>query len=81
MNWKIHVERMSARNFVLPEGWDSREKIAEQLECSPESVRRVLAPAIKSGEVEQAVFPVWDAMVKRVVRTTAYRVKPAKVRA
>lgn len=78
MNWKNHVEKISARNFVLPAGWDSREKVADQLECSPERVRVVLAPAIKAGEIEQAVFPVWDPIVKRVVRTTAYRLKPAK---
>jgi len=78
MNWKTHVERISARNFVLPPGWDSREKVANDIECSPERVRINLAPAVKSGEVEVGVFPVWDSVTKRVVRTTAYRLKPVK---
>ena len=38
-----------------------------------------LAPGIKAGELETAVFPVWDPVCKRVVRVTAYRQKPAKV--
>lgn len=78
MNWKTHVEKISARNYVLPPGWDSREKVADQLECSPDRVRITLAPAVKAGEIEVGVFPVWDPVTKRVVRTTAYRLKPAK---
>ena len=78
MNWKTHVEKLSAKNYVLPEGWDSREKVAEQLDCSEGRVRVALAPGIKAGELETAVFPVWDPVCKRVVRVTAYRQKPAK---
>jgi hypothetical protein len=77
MNWKNHVHKQSAKNFVLPAGWDSKEKIAEQLECSPDRVRILLAPGVKSGEIETAVFPVWDNVTKRVNRVTAFRTKPA----
>ena len=76
-DWKSLVESQSAKTFVLPKGWDSREKIAERLECSPDRVRVLLGPGIKSGALEMAVFPVWDSVTKRVVRTTAYRKKPA----
>lgn len=37
-----------------------------------------LAPGIKAGELETAVFPVWDPVGKRVLRVTAYRQKLAK---
>ena len=78
MNWKSLVETQNAKSYVLPEGWDSREKIAEQLECSPDRVRILLAPGLKSGAIETAVFPVWCDVTKRVVRTSAYRRKPEK---
>jgi hypothetical protein len=73
MNWKNYVEKTQAKTYVLPPGWDSRAKVASDLDCSEENVRRMLAPAMKAGEVEMASFPVWDEMTKRIVRTTAYR--------
>jgi hypothetical protein len=78
MNWKTLVEKQNAETYTLPDGWDSRDAIAEQLECSPERVRLELAPAIKAGTVEMNVFPVWDKVTKRVQRVTAYRTKPPK---
>lgn len=78
MNWKNHVETQSAKLYVLPQGWDSKEKIADQLECSIDRVRVQLAPGIKAGLIETNVFPVWDKTTKRVVRVTAYREKPVK---
>ena len=74
-NWKPYVASMNAKTYVLPQGWDSREVVATQLECSTDRVRTVLAPAIKAGEVEVKVFQVWDKVVRRVVPTTAYRRK------
>lgn len=73
MNWKSYVEKTQAKTYVLPPGWDSRDKVAVDLDCSEDNVRRLLAPAIKSGEVEMQIYPVWDEMTKRIVRTTAYR--------
>lgn len=73
MNWRTFVEKKNAKTFVLPSGWDSRDKIAEQLECSPDRVDDHLRPAIKSGEVERQQFPVWDSQLKRKVLVTAYR--------
>ena len=45
----------------------------------PRQIGLALAPRIKAGKLETAVFPVWDPVCKRVVRVTAYRQKPAKV--
>lgn len=73
MNWKTYVEKKNAKTFVLPEGWDSRDTIAEQLECSPEKVRDHLRPALQSKEVLEQRFNVWDAGLGRCVMVTAYR--------
>lgn len=73
MNWKQLVEAQNRRTYVLPLGWDSRDKIAEQLECSVDNVRVLLGPAIRAKSVEVSVFPVWDEVTKKVVRVTAYR--------
>lgn len=73
MNWKQLVEAQNRRTYVLPPGWDSRDKIAEQLECSIDNVRVLLGPAIRAKSVEVSVFPVWDEVTKKVVRVTAYR--------
>lgn len=73
MNWKKLVETKNAKTFVLPEGWDSREAIANDLECSPEKVRDHLRPALASKEVIERRFSVWDAELKRCVMVTAYR--------
>lgn len=80
-NWKTLVEANNAKTYVLPEGWDTKEKVAEQLECSEDRVRLLLAPALKNGTVEAGTFPLWDDVTKRVVRVTAYRRIPAPAKA
>ena len=77
-NWKSIVSKNNAKTYVLPEGWDSREAVATQLECSTDRVRVLMVPAIKGGAVETKVFPVWDAVTERVVRVIAYRRIPDK---
>jgi hypothetical protein len=79
MNWKTFVEVQNEKAYILPEGWDSKERIAEQLGCADDSVRRCLAPAIKAGTIESGVFPVWDSVTKRIMRVTAYRRAPKPV--
>ena len=76
MNWKSLVEAQNRKTYVLPQGWDSRDKIAEQLECSVDNVRVLLAPAIRAKSVEVQQFPVWDDITKKVLRVTAYRKRP-----
>lgn len=72
MNWKSYAEKKNAETYVLPQGWDSRETIAEQLECSPDKVSDHLRPGLRAGEIQMQQFPVWDATLKRIVRVTAY---------
>jgi hypothetical protein len=73
VNWKSLVEAQNRKTYVLPAGWDSRDKVAEQLECSVDNVRVLLGPAIRAKTVEVAQFPVWDEITKKVVRVTAYK--------
>lgn len=73
MNWKALVEAQNKKTYVLPQGWDSRDRVAEQLECSVDNVRVLLGPAIRNKTVEVQQFPVWDDVTKKVIRITAYR--------
>jgi DNA-binding CsgD family transcriptional regulator len=72
-NWKQFVEKKNAKIYVLPAGWDSKDTIAEQLECSPDKVRDHLRPALASGEVEEKQFKVWQSELGRCILVTAYR--------
>ena len=67
------VETTQSKTYVLPEGWDSRSDVAEQLECSEDRVRTLLLPAIKDKTVQVQTFPVYDKLTKKVIRVTAYR--------
>lgn len=71
-NWKTLVEKQNAETFVLPEGWDSRENIADQLECSPDKVDDNLRPGLKSGRIIKQPFKVWNTTLKRNVLVIAY---------
>lgn len=77
-NWTAIVEKKNAEIYRIPPGWDSRDEVAEKLGCSPERVTEVLRHAIKAGEVEKKLFPVWDKSGKRVLQMLAYRPTPAK---
>jgi DNA-binding CsgD family transcriptional regulator len=72
-NWKLFVEKKNAKTFVLPDGWDSRDEVAQQLDCSTDKVDDHLRPALKSGEVIKQQFKVWDDGQKRLVFVVAYR--------
>lgn len=78
MSWKSFVEASQAKQFVLPAGWDTRDTIADDLNCSPDNVRKLLAPAIKAGSVEFKQLPIWDKVLKRVRSVACYRRIEAK---
>lgn len=71
-NWKNLVEKDNAEVYVLPKGWDSKETVAGQLECSEDKVDDHLRPALKSGKVTKKQFRVWNEQIKRVILVTAY---------
>ena len=72
-NWKRVHEKILNKTHQPPHGWDSREYVASQLQCSPDKVSQVLGPGIKAGEIEVKVFSIWDKNIKRVVQRTFYR--------
>lgn len=81
MNWKNAVAKLNARHYAFPAGWDTRDAIAEQLECSTDRVDTLLGPGLKSGEIEKQQFPVWDARLGRKVLVWGYRQRSAEVQA
>jgi hypothetical protein len=72
-NWKTYVEKTNAKTYVLPDGWDSRDAVAEQIGCAPDKVDDHLRPGLRAGEIEKQQFPVWDGRLERKVLTVAYR--------
>jgi hypothetical protein len=74
-NWNKIVASANAEKFKFPshEGWVTREKVAEELDCSPERVPEVLSVAIRSGAVETRAFTVWDSAGQRKTRVIGYR--------
>lgn len=77
MNWKNTVSKLNAKHYAFPAGWDTRDVIAEQLECSIDRVDVLLSPGLKSGEIEKQQFPVWDDRLSRKVMVMGYRQRPA----
>jgi len=71
-NWTLLAEKENAKAYVLPPGWDSRDTVAVQLDCTPEKVDDVLRPALKSGKVVKQQHRIWDKQLKRVVLVIAY---------
>lgn len=78
MNWKNTVSKLNAKHYAFPAGWDTRDAVAEQLDCSPDRVDSLLTPGLKSGEIEKAQFPVWEPRLNRKVMVVGYRQRPAE---
>ncbi len=78
MNWKNTVSKLNTKHYSFPAGWDTRETIAEQLECSTDRVDTLLGPGLKSGEIEKQQFPVWDGRLNRKTLVWGYRVSPPR---
>ena len=63
-NWNKIVEAHNKEHYKWPSGWDTRETIAEQLECSPERVAEQLSSSIKGGQVEKKAITYWNDELK-----------------
>ena len=72
-NWKNIVSSSNAKQYRWPAGWQTREQVAEDLECSRDRVSDVLSPAIEQGLIERKQFPVWDQVTRRKIMVTGYR--------
>lgn len=75
MNWKTTVSKLNEKHYAFPKDWDTREKIAQELECSTDRVDKLLAPGLKSGEIEKQQFPVWDTRLNRKMFVWGYRLR------
>ena len=76
MNWKETSQSHNAKIYVMPEGWDSAEKVAADLGCSWDRVRVVMSPLIRAKVIESSLFPVWNETTKRIDRVAGYRQIP-----
>jgi hypothetical protein len=74
--WLRVYEKHAKDEYAAPEGWDSREYVADQLQCSEDKVSSLLSPAIRNGEVEMRTFNIWDKGLRRVIRKVFYRKVP-----
>lgn len=76
-NWSKTVSRINRDRYQIPAGWDTKEQIAEGLQCAPERVADLLKPGITLGEIERQSFPVWDDGRRMAVQVVCYRVARA----
>lgn len=73
-NWLKTVNRINASKYTIPEGWDTKEAVAESLQCDHSKVADLLKPGISAGEIERKDFPIWDDKRRMTARVTCYRV-------
>ncbi len=57
------------------EGWDSRDQIAEELECREEKVNEILKPSLEAGQIERREFLIWDKVNSELKKVVGYRKK------
>jgi hypothetical protein len=69
MTWKALARRTNS----LPEGWSTTDEIATDLDCEPSEVPKILAAAIRDGQVEKQNFPCWTPGSRQLLYQTGYR--------
>jgi hypothetical protein len=77
-NWMKAVNEINRQRFTIPEGWDTREQVAEKLQCSPDRVSDLLKPGLSTGDFERQEFNVWDDTRRLTVKAVCYRVAVPK---
>ena len=77
-NWKKTIDQINAERFTVPPGWDTKDKVAADLECAPDRVSDILKPGIASGEIERKEFSVWNAGRRMTEKVVCYRVVGAQ---
>jgi hypothetical protein len=74
-NWKSLAKKSNS----LPPGWSTADEIAADLDCEPSEVPKILAAAIRDGQVEKQNFPHWQPGSRQLLYQTGYRQKTGKV--
>jgi hypothetical protein len=73
MSWKSLAKRTNS----LPEGWSTPDEIASDLDCEISEVPKILAAAIRDGQVEKQNFPHWQPGSRQLLYQTGYRQRTA----
>lgn len=72
-NWKQTVSEINRNRYVIPDGWWTREQVAESLECDPSKVVDLLKIGIQEGDIERKMFQVWDDARRMAISVHCYR--------
>lgn len=80
-NWAKTVAAINREKYTIPEGWDTRDQVAQELQCAPDRVADLLKPGLQSGKIERQEFPVWDDARRMTVRVSCFRVANGNVKA
>ena len=73
-NWTKAISKINKARYMIPSGWDTKEQVAESLQCAPTRVAELLKPGLASGDVERQEFLTWDADRNHTARVACYRV-------
>jgi hypothetical protein len=73
MTWK----HLAKKSNSLPPGWSTTDEIASDLDCEISEVPKILAAAIRDGQVEKQNFPHWQPGSRQLLYQTGYRQRPA----
>jgi len=69
MTWK----HLAKKSNSLPPGWSTPDEIASDLDCEISEVPKILAAAIRDGQVEKQNFPHWQPGSRQLLYQTGYR--------
>ena len=72
-NWLKITNRINQDRYKIPDGWETKEQVAESLQCAPDKVPDLLKAGIQAGDIERAQFPIWVESRRMAVPTTCYR--------
>lgn len=78
-NWNKTINEINRKRYTIPDGWETKDEVAESLQCDPDKVADMLKPGIQTGEIERGEFPVWDGKRRLTVRVVCYRLSDGEV--
>jgi hypothetical protein len=73
-NWIKTVNEINRKRFTIPPGWETRDQVAESLQCAPDKVADILKPGIAAGDIEKQDHSVWDEKRRMSVKVPCYRI-------
>jgi len=73
-NWLKAVNDLNKSKFSIPEGWDTKEQVAEKLQCAPDRVADLLRVGLQTGDFEKHEFNVWDDARRLATKVMCFRI-------